>query len=50
MDTNTENPAGEPVVKGFETPSSEGEFGRFEDLAAKLLQVPKKELDEKLKD
>jgi hypothetical protein len=26
-----------------------GEFARFEDLARKLLRVPKKELDERLK-
>jgi hypothetical protein len=52
MGTNTANPAGDPVVKGFETPirSSGTEFKRFEDLASKLVQVSKKELDEKRKE
>jgi hypothetical protein len=50
VDSNTANPAGNPTVKGFEVPVEQtGEFQRFEDLASKLMKVPKTELDEKLK-
>jgi hypothetical protein len=33
-----------------EPPSEPDEFGRFEDLSRMLVQVPKKELDDKLKE
>lgn len=47
---DTSNPVGSPVIhdltpKRHEGHSSEAE--RFESLAAKLVQVPKRELDEK---
>lgn len=44
----TVNPAGAPTITPVPGSTGPGEFDRFEDLAGKLVQVPKKELDEKL--
>jgi hypothetical protein len=52
MQQATVNPAGNPKVTDTTgpRPSGEpGEFERFEELAGKLVQVSKGELDEKLK-
>lgn len=56
MNENTNpvgNPrVGEPHVAAQDDPVrvDDSEFGRFEALTGKLLDVPKKELDAKLKD
>jgi hypothetical protein len=39
-----------PLVDAGGSEDSNGEFERFEDLTEALLRVPKKELDEKLKE
>jgi hypothetical protein len=49
-ESNTGNPAGDPVLRGFEIPGRnphDREFDRFEKLTGKLLKVPKSELDQK---
>jgi hypothetical protein len=55
--TGNSNPVGNPVItQAHESISpaasqaAEGEFGRFGDLAQKLAQVPKAEVDEKRKE
>jgi hypothetical protein len=39
--------ASAPLPPSSEQREPEGEFGRFEDLAHKLVNVPKRELDER---
>ena len=46
--SQTSNPVGAPKVFPTERPKSpDDELGRFEQLADKLVNVPKSELDEK---
>jgi hypothetical protein len=48
--TNTANPAGHPKISNVRVvgvPTKPDEFQRFEDLARKLAQVPKSEVDAK---
>ena len=48
MNPNT-NPVGNPIVTNLTITSADdqGDFQRFEDLAGKLVQVSKEEVDEK---
>lgn len=39
--------SGHETVKPLPSPATQSEFSRFEELAAKLVQVPKSELDDK---
>lgn len=41
------NPVGNPIIRSGDGTSTSGDFDRFQDLAAKLVQVSKSELDEK---
>jgi hypothetical protein len=53
--SETWNPVGTTLIQTDETPSGQdgdepSEFDRFEDLASKLAQTPKSEVDEKRKE
>jgi hypothetical protein len=50
--SNTANPAGTPIIKNVEITGSaaleqNSEFENFEEVARKVVAVPKKEVDEK---
>jgi hypothetical protein len=54
--SDTVNPVGDPrpvtaeKERDFRPPEAPPEFGQFEELARKLVDVPKEELDKKRKD
>lgn len=53
MPIETYNPLGSPLIERTPTPkdhSANPEHDKFENLAGKILRVPKSELDEKLKE